>query len=121
MSGLKILKMIKEQTMIRADILSEILEVEVTRVWLDDGVKNMLYYATEKSAVCNVNIHELAFKSKIWAHKHEWDIVSGTWYDKYIARINMTDIYFTDSNSEVEAIFNATEWVYKQIKRGKEN
>jgi len=118
--------------MLSKEVLSEVLGVKVTKIWLDEAIPNMLYYATDKSPVHRINIYELAFKCKEWAIHKEFLIESSlesvldNGFAYAIVRVFFDgDMVFNNYDgkefvgqwhTETEAIFKATEWVYKNTR-----
>jgi len=78
-----------------------------------------------------MNIHELAFKCKEWAYEQGYKIITykhfnewrlGIFYDSELY-MNDTEVVAGDAeywetsfNTEAEAVFKATEWVYKNTR-----
>ena len=84
-----------------------------------------------------INIYELAYKCKVWALKHGYQItamqpvvpddtgaqVINYWFKSYITKIDIGSYdppyqilsFDCNAESEPEAIFKASEWVYKEV------
>lgn len=113
------------QEILNKEVLSEILGVSVTDVATDiifiqnfirrDARDNDIYYSTIDGEGHLINVYELAFKCKEWAKTKGKGFKSGVFYNEYIARIDGADVYFI-AQTELDAIFKATKWVYDNIK-----
>jgi len=99
--------------MLRKEVLSDVFGIEVTKNWQDESLPNMIYYATKKSPVNNINIYELAFKCKEFILDRKSFIIEYT-KNKTVVKFATTqeDKIFIGKN-EIEAIFKATEWAIK--------
>ena len=73
----------------------------------------------------SINIYELAYLCKEWASKHHYSVMSGWemthWGGAYRVAVfrNSDNILFSMSTvkTEPEAIFKASEWILKQVKK----
>ena len=124
--------------MISKELLSEVLEnevpyqVRVHKIIIKNNSLNYFYNSKDNrgglfEANEYINIYELAHKCKEWAIEYSgWTLQSYTnERDSGIRRVKVGDgqeINKFIAPSEVEAIFNASEWVYTELKnKGKIN
>ena len=106
--------------MINKELLSKVLDESVLEISLDSSEEYVIYH-TQPHRPQSINIYKLAFMIKEWANNLSYPIES----IKNEARVNphyedagydISYSYECLADNEIEAIFEAGEWVLNKIK-----
>lgn len=113
------------------ELLSEVLEInDINLIIYDIDFPNIIEYTqyaniTRGVRSTEINIYELAHKCKEWAISKGYDVLSGgleaglySCYIDYADKrytLQMSPLYHTFEDTEPEAIFNATQYIYDNL------
>ena len=108
--------------MISKELLSEVLELKINLVEIDEARNKVFYYCNQFGRMTGeISTFELAHKCKEWAFDKGFVLKSykkqGAFSGTYHYAIDINDkICEWLANTEYEAIFKACEWIMEQTK-----
>ena len=99
--------------MISKELLSAVIGKEVREIELSNNVNIINYLVIKDDWWYSINIHELAFKCKVWALQYKYELLSGFLSGNgYVVVMEQRRTWHADT--EPEAIFEACEYILNQ-------
>ena len=102
--------------MISEELLSEVIDEEVTRVDnVSHGCLNYIIKFDDDTLELDIDIHRLAHKCKMWALKQDYILKSRVFYLNGASSCEVDkpvkEVAYEEAKSEPEAIFRACGWI----------
>ena len=101
---------------ISKELVSEVFKLNICEAYIEN---NKLYFDMGLPLIQSINLYEFAFKCKEWANTQDYWTQSG--YEiyhlgNYFCMIkDMPDNQFFYADTEPEAIFKATQYIYDNL------